>query len=87
MAEPVLAFISECIAGAEELSGTVRTVMTVLGMAAAGKMTADLCRELGAGGVAAALETAVRTAILLSTLPLIRTALGQISALLGEAGI
>lgn len=84
-AEPLAAFIAESFGAS--VGQAAQTVTSVLGIAAAGKITADLCRELGSAGIASALETASKLAILLLTLPLLRSAVDAVGELMALSGV
>lgn len=51
------------------LSDTVRTVLKILGLGYLSSLTAEICRSLGEGTVAAAVVTAGRLGILLLAVP------------------
>lgn len=86
-AAPIVGLISSSF-GETALGGAAeKTVLRVLGVASAGAICSDLCREIGSPGIASALETAAKIGILLSALPLVSTALDAVSALLAQAGV
>ena len=69
-----------------ELAGLSPAVLAPLlktvGIAILTRLTAELCRDAGEGGIAAAAETAGAAAAVLAALPLLRAVLSTITGLL-----
>lgn len=57
-------------------------VLKTVGIAILTRIAAELCRDAGEGGIAAAAETAGAAAAVLTALPLLRTVLSTITGLL-----
>lgn len=80
--EEILAFLDEL----EELSGispaVVGPVLKAVGIAVLTRISSDLCRDAGEGGVASAVELAGSAAALFAALPLLRAALTTLTELL-----
>ena len=57
-------------------------VLKTVGIAILTRIAAELCRDAGEGGIAAAAETAGAAAAVLAALPLLRAVLGTITGLL-----
>ena len=57
-------------------------VLKTVGIAILTRIAAELCRDAGEGGIAAAAETAGAAAAVLTTLPLLRAVLSTITGLL-----
>ena len=57
-------------------------VLKTVGISILTKITAELCRDAGEGGIAAAAETAGAAAAVLAALPLLRAVLSTITGLL-----
>ncbi len=86
MAEGVVEYIVEMM-DASPLSGDIAlTLMRVLGIVMLTKVSADICRDMGAQGVAGGLEYVGKLEIVILTLPLVSTALETVRGLLSEAG-
>ena len=79
---PLADYVSKTFTEGGITPEAVGALLRILGVAVAGRAAADLCREMGAPGIASALETTARAGILWMTLPLIRSALETVGSLL-----
>ena len=82
MALPLFSYLGEG-AGADALGGSMEILVRALAVALTVKISADICRECGAAGVASALETVGRLEVLLLAIPLLRRAVELIGGLSG----
>ena len=62
------------------------TLVRVIGIAVITKISADVCREMGASNIASSLETVATFEIILLSLTLVSSVLESVQALFSEAG-
>ncbi len=86
LAGTVMAYVTDLTDAAGAPDGEPRTLLLkALGVAFLTETAASVCRDSGEAGLASWVETAGRLEILLVSLPLIRTVLDTVAALLGAS--
>ena len=65
-----------------ELSGMFGALLKALGIVLIGRITADLCKDAGESAIASGVELAVKTAVLLTALPLLNRLLSLLQEVL-----
>ncbi len=82
MAVPLISYLGE-VSGASTPEGSMEILVRALAVALTVKISADICRECGASGVASALEVAGKLEVLLLAIPLLRRATEMVGELVG----
>jgi stage III sporulation protein AD len=86
MAAVAVSYLKELTAGTDALSGeSWGLLLKALGVAFLTETSAAVCRDSGEAGLAVWVETAGKLEILLLSVPLIRTVMDTVTALLGQA--
>ncbi len=86
-AEPIIGYIRE-LADSSPLAGdAIAALMRVLGIAMLTRIACDICREMGASGIASSLETVAKFEIIILSLPLVTSLLESIKSLFAQAGL
>ena len=81
-AEQVREFMEELARLAELSPEVLAPVVKTVGIAIVTRVSAEVCRDAGEGGIAAFLETGGAAAALLAVLPLLETVLALVKSLL-----
>lgn len=87
MAEPILGYIKDLGEQSPLAGDAVETLMRVMGIAMLVRIACDICREMGAPGVAMSLETVAKFEIIILSLPLVGSLLDSIKALFAQSGL
>ncbi len=80
--EKTLALMEELAALAELSPAVLTPVVKTVGIAIVTRVSAEVCRDAGEGGIAAFVETAGAATALLTALPLLETVLSLVKSLI-----
>lgn len=80
--EKTLALMDELAALAELSPAVLTPVVKTVGIAIVTRVSAEVCRDAGEGGIAAFVETAGAATALLTALPLLETVLSLVKSLI-----
>ena len=85
MGKPIFDYISDLMASTivGEATGIL---IRVIGIAVITRVSADICREMGAANVASSLEMVAKFEIILLSLPLVSSVFESVKMLFSEAG-
>ncbi len=87
MAQPIVGYIKELGASSPLAGDAIAALMRVIGIAMLARIACDICREMGASGVASSLETVAKFEIIILSLPLVTSLLDSIKSLFSQAGL
>ena len=85
--KPIFEYISDLMSSSPVIGEAAGVLIRVIGIAVITRISADLCREMGAANIASSLETVAKFEIILLSLPLVSTVLESVRALFSEAGL
>jgi stage III sporulation protein AD len=86
MGKPIFEYISDLMSASSIVGEATGILVKVIGIAIITRISADVCREMGASNVASSLETVAKFEIILLSLPLVSSVLESVQALFSEAG-
>ena len=86
MGKPIFEYISDLMSVSSIVATAADTIVRVIGIAVITKISAEVCREMGASNIASSLETVAKFEIILLSLPLVSSVLESVQALFSEAG-
>lgn len=85
--KPIFEYISDLTSSSPIVGEAAEILIRVIGIAVITRISADICREMGAANVATSLETVAKFEIILLSLPLVSSVLRSVSDLFSEAGL
>ena len=85
--KPIFEYIFELMSSSPVIGEAAGVLIRVIGIAVITRISADMCREMGAANIASSLETVAKFEIILLSLPLVSTVLESVRALFSEAGL
>ena len=85
--KPIFEYISDLMSSSPVIGEAAGVLIRVIGIAVITRISADMCREMGAANIASSLETVAKFEIILLSLPLVSTVLESVRALFSEAGL
>jgi len=85
--KPAFEYISGLMSSSPIVGEAAGILVRVLGIAVITRISADVCREMGAASVASSLETVAKFEIILLSLPLVSSVLDGVRSLFSEAGL
>ncbi len=84
--KPVFDYISDLMSSSPIVGEAAGILVRVIGIAVITRISADVCREMGAVNIATSLETVAKFEIILLSLPLVSSVLESVRTLFSEAG-
>ncbi len=85
--KPIFGYITELMSLSPIVGDAAGILIRVIGIAVITRISADICRELGAGNIASTLEIVAKLEIILLSLPLVSSVLESVKTLFAEVGI
>ncbi len=86
MGKPIFDYISDLMSSSPIVGEAAGILVRVIGIAVITRISADICREMGAASVASSLETVAKFEIILLSIPLVASVLESVHSLFSEAG-
>ena len=86
MGKPIFDYISDLLSSSPIVGEAAGILVRVIGIAVITRISADICREMGAASVASSLETVAKFEIILLSIPLVASVLESVRSLFSEAG-
>ncbi len=87
MAEPIVGYIKELAESSPLAGDAISALMRVIGIAMLTRIACDVCREMGASGIASSLENVAKFEIIILSLPLVTSLIDSIKSLFAQAGL
>lgn len=84
--KPVFEYISDLMSSSPIVGEAAEILVRVIGIAVITRISADICREMGAVSIASSLETVAKFEIILLSLPLVSSVIEGVRSLFSEAG-